>query len=111
YKQSMDGVFTKNQECLTNDFFVNLLDIDTVWKPIPDSNSRYIGFDRESGAKKWTASKVDLVFGYNSQLRAVAEVYAAKGNEEMFIQDFISAWNKVMNADRYDVKDEAAKEK
>ncbi|MEF9934340.1 MAG: catalase/peroxidase HPI [Clostridium sp.] len=111
YKQSMDGVFTKNQECLTNDFFVNLLDMDTIWKPIPDSNSRYIGFDRESGAKKWTASKVDLVFGYNSQLRAVAEVYASKGNEEKFIQDFISAWNKVMNADRYDVKDEVAKEK
>ncbi|MEG2893384.1 MAG: catalase/peroxidase HPI, partial [Clostridium sp.] len=103
YKESNDGVFTKNKECLTNDYFVNLLDIDTIWKPLPESKGRYIGFDRESGAKKWTASKVDLVFGSNSQLRAVAEVYAAKGNEEKFVEDFVAAWNKVMNADRFDV--------
>ncbi|MEF9951793.1 MAG: catalase/peroxidase HPI [Clostridium sp.] len=111
YKESNDGVFTKNKECLTNDYFVNLLDIDTIWKPLPESKGRYIGFDRESGAKKWTASKVDLVFGSNSQLRAVAEVYAAKGNEEKFVEDFVAAWNKVMNADRFDVEEEMVKEK
>ncbi|MFA9398536.1 MAG: catalase/peroxidase HPI [Clostridiaceae bacterium] len=104
YKQSKDGVFTKKEECLTNDFFVNLLDINTIWKPLPESTEKFIGYDRETGSKKWTATRVDLIFGSNSQLRAVAEVYASDDNEKKFIQDFVSAWNKVMNADRFDVK-------
>ncbi len=105
YKQSKDGVFTKREECLTNDFFVNLLDMDTIWKVSLESKEKFIGFDREKGTKKWTATKVDLIFGSNSQLRAVAEVYASKGNEKKFIEDFVSAWNKVMNADRFDLKE------
>lgn len=106
YKQSKDGVFTNRKECLTNDFFVNLLDMDTIWKAIPESKERFIGFDRETGMEKWTATRVDLIFGSNSQLRAVAEVYASNGNEKKFIEDFVAAWNKVMNADRFDVKEE-----
>ncbi|WP_280527246.1 catalase/peroxidase HPI [Clostridium sp. BJN0001] len=104
YKESKDGVFTNKKECLTNDFFVNLLDMDTVWKKSPECSERFIGFDRETGKKKWTATRVDLIFGSNAQLRAVAEVYASNGNEEKFIQDFVCAWNKVMNADRFDVQ-------
>ncbi|MGG5460935.1 catalase/peroxidase HPI [Clostridium sp. B9] len=104
YKNSKDGVFTNREGSLTNDFFVNLLDMDTVWNKSPEDKERYIGSDRETGEKKWTATKVDLIFGSNSQLRAVAEVYASKGNEEKFIEDFVSAWNKVMNADRFDIK-------
>lgn len=105
YKESKDGVFTKREECLTNDFFVNLLDMDTIWKVSPESKEKFIGFDRETGTKKWTATRVDLIFGSNSQLRAVAEVYASKGNEKKFIEDFVAAWNKVMNADRFDIKE------
>lgn len=105
YKQSKDGVFTKREECLTNDFFVNLLDIDTLWKVLPENKEKFVGFDRETGRQKWTATSVDLIFGSNSQLRAVAEVYASNGNEEKFIQDFVVAWNKVMNADRFDVEE------
>ena len=105
YKQSKDGVFTKREECLTNDFFVNLLDINTLWKALPECTEEFIGFDRETGCRKWTATSVDLIFGSNSQLRAVAEVYASNGNEEKFIQDFVAAWNKVMNADRFDVEE------
>jgi catalase-peroxidase len=104
YKQSKDGVFTKREECLTNDFFVNLLDINTQWNPLPECKEKYIGFDRETGEEKWTATKVDLIFGSNSQLRAVTEVYASNGNEKKFIEDFVAAWNKVMNADRFDVE-------
>ena len=104
YKQSKDGVFTKREECLTNDFFVNLLDINTLWKVLPENKEKFIGFDRETGSKKWTATRVDLIFGSNSQLRAVAEVYASNGNGEKFIEDFVAAWNKVMNADRFDVE-------
>ena len=105
YKQSKDGVFTKREECLTNDFFVNLLDINTQWKALPESTEKFIGFDRETEKRKWTATRVDLIFGSNAQLRAVAEVYASNGNEEKFIQDFVAAWNKVMNADRFDVEE------
>ncbi|SHK26352.1 catalase-peroxidase [Clostridium cavendishii DSM 21758] len=104
YKESQEGVFTHRDECLTNDFFVNLLDINTVWKAIPDIKEMFVGYDRQTGSVKWTATRVDLIFGSNSQLRAVAEVYASNGNEEKFIQDFIAAWNKVMNADRFDVE-------
>ncbi|GKX65173.1 catalase/peroxidase HPI [Inconstantimicrobium mannanitabidum] len=105
YKQSQDGVFTDREECLTNDFFVNLLDINTVWKALPDIKEMFVGYDRQTGSVKWTATRVDLIFGSNSQLRAVAEVYASNGNEEKFIQDFVAAWNKVMNADRFDIKE------
>lgn len=102
YKQSKDGVFTKREDCLTNDFFVNLLDINTLWKVLPECTEKFIGSDRETGIRKWTATRIDLIFGSNSELRAVAEVYASNGNEEKFIQDFVAAWNKVMNADRFD---------
>lgn len=104
YNKSKDGVFTNKTECLTNDFFVNLLDINTVWKPISEDNERFEGFDRKTGKLKWTATRVDLIFGSNSQLRAIAEVYACDDNKEKFIKDFIFAWNKVMNADRFEIK-------
>lgn len=103
YKNSKDGVFTNRTECLTNDFFVNLLDINTIWQPISKEGERFKGYDRETGELKWTATRVDLIFGSNSELRAISEVYAGDGNEEKFIQDFVSAWNKVMNADRFDI--------
>jgi len=96
------GLFTENYEALTNDFFVNLLDMETEWKPTDDKN-RFNGVDRKTGAKKWTATRVDLIFGSNSQLRAIAEVYASDDAGEKFLNDFISAWNKVMNADRFDL--------
>ncbi len=157
YNNSKDGVFTEREECLTNDFFINLLDMDTVWKPTSEdsdrfegrdretdklkwtasrvdlifgSNSqlrnlldmdtvwkptsedsdRFEGRDRETDKLKWTASRVDLIFGSNSQLRAIAEVYACDDNKEKFLSDFISAWNKVMNADRFDVERESTEE-
>lgn len=110
YNNSKDGVFTEREECLTNDFFTNLLDMDTVWKPISKDGDKFEGRHRETGKLKWTASRVDLIFGSNSQLRAIAEVYACDDNKEKFLSDFISAWNKVMNADRFDVEREATKE-
>ena len=106
YNNSKDGVFTEREECLTNDFFINLLDMDTVWKPTSEDSDRFEGRDRKTGKLKWTASRVDLIFGSNSQLRAIAEVYACDDNKEKFLSDFISAWNKVMNADRFDVERE-----
>ena len=104
YKESKDGVLTTRTECLTNDFSVNLLDIDTVWKPISEECGRYEGCDRATGRVKWTATRVDLIFGSNAQLRAIAEVYACDDNKEKFLNDFVAAWNKVMNADRFDIK-------
>ncbi|GAB6169544.1 hypothetical protein JCM1393_20040 [Clostridium carnis] len=104
YKESQEGVFTDKEECLTNDFFVNLLDNNILWKALPDIKEIFVGYDRQTGMMKWTATRVDLIFGSNSQLRAVAEVYASNCNEEKFIQDFVAAWNKVMNADRFDIK-------
>lgn len=101
--QSKHGVFTKHVGKLTNDFFVNLLDMGTVWKPTSDAGDTFEGRDRKSGELKWTATRVDLVFGSNSQLRALAEVYAQEDNKEKFVKDFISAWNKVMNLDRFDI--------
>jgi len=89
---------------LTNEFFVNLLDMSTEWKAISDSKEEFAGTDRKTGKQKWTASRVDLVFGSNSELRALAEVYASNDAKEKFIQDFIAAWNKVMNLDRFDLK-------
>ena len=103
YGQSQHGVFTKRPETLTNDFFVNLLDMGTIWKPISDDGDIFEGRDRATGETKWTGTRVDLVFGSNSQLRAIAEVYACEDSKEKFVQDFVAAWNKVMNADRFDL--------
>ncbi len=101
---SKHGVFTKRVGILSNDFFVNLLDMNTVWKPKSDTREIYEGRDRKTGELKWTATRVDLVFGSNSQLRALAEVYAQNDSKEKFVSDFIAAWNKVMNLDRFDLK-------
>ena len=101
---SKHGVFTKRPETLTNDFFVNLLDMNTVWQPTGNgSGGAYEGRDRKTNAVKWTATRVDLVFGSNSQLRALAEVYGSSDAREKFVKDFVAAWNKVMNADRFDL--------
>jgi len=97
------GVFTKRPEVLTNDFFVNLLDMGTEWKPVSKDADVFEGRDRKTGEPKWTGTSIDLVFGSNSQLRALAEVYGSSDVEEKFIQDFIAAWNKVMNLDRFDL--------
>ncbi|WP_346986454.1 catalase/peroxidase HPI [Chryseobacterium sp. POE27] len=101
---SQHGVFTQRPGVLTNDFFVNLLDMSTQWKAASDDNELYEGTDRKTGEKKWTATRADLVFGSNSELRAIAEVYASSDAQEKFINDFISAWVKVMNLDRFDLK-------
>jgi catalase-peroxidase len=101
--QSQNGVFTKKPGTLSNDFFVNLLDMATEWKPISNDASLFDGRDRATGAIKWTASRVDLVFGSDSRLRALAEVYASADAGKKFVQDFVSAWNKVMNLDRFDL--------
>jgi catalase-peroxidase len=97
------GVFTAKPETLTNDFFVNLLDMRTEWKPVSDAKDVFEGRDRKTGKVKWTGTRVDLVFGSNSQLRALAEVYAAADAKEKFVKDFVAAWTKVMNADRFDL--------
>jgi len=102
--KSKHGVFTKQPETLTNDFFVNLLDMRTEWRPTGNgSGGAYQGRDRKSGEVKWTATRVDLVFGSNSQLRALAEVYGCADSKEKFVKDFVAAWTKVMNSDRYDL--------
>ncbi len=98
------GVFTDTPGALTNDFFVNLLDMGTVWKPTEKDRDVYEGHRRETGTLKWTATRVDLVFGYNAQLRALAEVYASDDGEKKFVKEFVAAWNKVMNLDRFDLK-------
>jgi catalase-peroxidase len=103
YNQSQHGVFTKKPETLTNDFFVNLLDMSTVWKPTAEDGDVFEGRDRATGGLKWTGTRADLIFGSNSQLRAIAEVYASNDAQVKFVQDFVSAWNKVMNADRFDL--------
>jgi catalase-peroxidase len=97
------GVFTERPETLTNDFFVNLLDMDTEWKVSESEENVYEGRDRATGGVKWTATAVDLVFGANSQLRAIAEVYACDDAREKFVRDFVAAWDKVMNLDRFDL--------
>jgi catalase-peroxidase len=101
--QSPHGVFTTRPEALTNDFFMNLLDMGTSWKPTAQDPDLFEGRDRRSGELKWTASRVDLVFGANSQLRAIAEVYGCADSQEKFLQDFVAAWTKVMNLDRFDL--------
>ena len=101
--QSEHGVLTKRPETLTNDFFVNLLDMNTTWQASPASDGVFNGRDRTTEAPKWTGSRVDLLFGSNSQLRAVSEVYASADSKEAFVKDFVAAWTKVMNLDRFDV--------
>ncbi len=101
--QSKHGVFTERPETLTNDFFVNLLDMGTQWQPCAGSDGVYDGHDRKTNALKWTGTRVDLIFGSHSQLRAVAEVYACADSKEKFVNDFVAAWNKVMNLDRFDL--------
>ncbi|HRW80881.1 MAG TPA: catalase-peroxidase, partial [Desulfomonilia bacterium] len=100
---SQHGVFTKRPETLTNDFFVNLLDMNTEWKAVSGAGDIFEGRDRKTGKVKWTGTRVDLVFGSNSQLRALAEVYGSEDAQKKFVQDFVAAWTKVMNLDRFDL--------
>ena len=104
YDQSKHGVFTNRPEALTNDFFINLLDLGTTWKASSESKEVFEGRDRKTGALKWTGTRVDLIFGSNSELRAIAEVYGCGDSLEQFINDFVAAWSKVMNLDRFDLK-------
>ena len=109
YQDSALGVLTARKGQLTNDFFVNLLDMDTVWQVVDTSgDEEFVGRDRGGQQEKWRATRTDLIFGSNSQLRAVAEVYAEKGHEEKFVRDFVKAWTRVMNADRFDLADDKA---
>jgi len=104
YKDAPNGVLTNRKGQLTNDFFVNLLDNDTFWEVVDESgDEEFIGYDRGGRQEKWRATRTDLILGSNSQLRATAEVYAERGNEEKFARDFVKAWTKVMNADRFDL--------
>jgi catalase-peroxidase len=103
FGKSQHGVFTKRPETLTNDFFVNLLDMGTEWKPVEKDADVFEGRDRKTGELKWSGTRVDLIFGSNSQLRVLAEVYACQDSEEKFVHDFVAAWNKVMNLDRFDL--------
>jgi catalase-peroxidase len=103
FGQSKHGVFTDRPGRLTNDFFVNLLDMSTAWRPSASAENVYEGTDRATGKVRWTATAVDLVFGAHSQLRALSEVYASDDAREKFVRDFVAAWNKVMNLDRYDL--------
>ena len=103
FGQTKAGVFTKRPEALTNDFFVNLLDIGTEWKVVSDAKDVFEGRDRKTGELLWTATRVDLIFGSNSRLRALAEVYGCKDAQKKFLNDFVAAWNKVMNLDRFDL--------
>ena len=98
------GVFTTKKETLSNDFFINLLDMATEWKAVSGEKELYEGHDRKTGVPKWSATRADLVFGSNSVLRAVAEVYASADAKEKFVQDFAAAWTKVMMLDRFDLK-------
>ena len=101
--KSAHGVFTKRPETLTNDFFVNLLEMSTQWQPSGGSEGVYEGRDRKTSQLKWTGTRVDLIFGSHSQLRALAEVYACTDSQERFVTDFVAAWTKVMNLDRFDL--------
>jgi catalase-peroxidase len=101
--QSKHGVLTQKPGTLTNDFFVNLLDMGTEWKAIAGQHQQYEGRDRKTGEVRWTGTRADLVFGSNAVLRAVAEVYASADGQEKFVDDFIAAWTKVMNLDRFDL--------
>jgi catalase-peroxidase len=103
FDNSRHGIFTKRPEVLTNDFFLNLLDMSTVWMPASESKEVFDGRDRKTGSLKWTGTRVDLIFGSNSELRALAEVYGSSDAQEKFVKDFVAAWNKVMNLDRFDL--------
>jgi catalase-peroxidase len=103
FDNAQHGIFTKRPETLTNDFFLNLLDMGTTWKAVSESGQVFEGRDRKTGEVRWTATRADLIFGSNSELRALAEVYASDDSGVKFVQDFIAAWNKVMNLDRYDL--------
>jgi len=103
FGQTKHGVFTNRPEALTNDFFVNLLDMSTTWKPVSTDEELFEGSDRKTGEAKWTGTRVDLIFGSNSELRALAEVYATADSQEMFVNDFVVVWSKVMNLDRFDL--------
>jgi catalase-peroxidase len=102
--QSKHGVFTRKPEALTTDFFKNLLDMNTQWTATSETKEVYEGRDRKSGELKWTATRADLVFGSNSQLRALAEVYGSSDAQEQFVRAFVAAWNKVMNLDRFELR-------
>ena len=103
FRKSQHGVFTKRTETLTNDFFVTLLDMNTTWNATSEDKDLFEGRDRVTGEFKWTGTRVNLIFGSNSQLRALAEVYACEDAKEKFVHDFVAAWNKVMNLDRFDL--------
>jgi len=103
FDQSKHGVFTNRPEVLTNDYFINLLNLSTIWKAISPTQELFEGRDRTSGQIKWTGTRVDLIFGSNSELRALAEVYACDDAQEKFVNDFVAAWTKVMNLDRFDL--------
>jgi catalase-peroxidase len=103
FGQVQHGVFTQRPEALTNDFFVNLLDLGTTWKGTSDAQEVFEGRDRKTGQLKWTGTRVDLIFGSNSQLRSLAEVYGCGDSQPRFVQDFVAAWDKVMNLDRFDL--------
>ncbi|KAI9712068.1 MAG: hypothetical protein M1820_001777 [Bogoriella megaspora] len=111
YDGSSHGVLTKRPGQLSNDFFVNLLDMNTTWKPASADNEVYEGVDRKSGAKKWTATRADLIFGSHPELRSIAEVYASSDAQEKFVRDFVAAWNKVMNLDRFDLLHSSSSDK
>ena len=104
YDDSNYGILTGNPGALDNSFFVNLLDMSTEWSPVDEDEMIFVGKDRSSGDEKWKATRADLIFGSNSELRALAEVYASSDAREKFVQDFVAAWNKVMNLDRFDIK-------
>ncbi|HKL18447.1 MAG TPA: peroxidase family protein, partial [Halalkalibaculum sp.] len=104
YNDSEYGVFTDRPGALTNDFFLNLLDMGTTWKAKSDEQEVFEGRDRNTGELKWTGTRADLIFGSNSELRALAEVYGCEDSEEKFVNDFVEAWAKVMNLDRFDLK-------
>jgi catalase-peroxidase len=103
FGQTRHGVFTARPGALTNDFFVSLLDMGTEWKAVSQDAYEFEGRDRKTGELKWSGTRVDLVFGSNSQLRALAEVYGCQDSQGKFLRDFVSAWNKVMNLDRFDL--------
>ncbi len=103
YNSTKHGVFTNKPETLTNDFFINLLDLGNIWKATNDSGEMFMGSDRTNGEPKWTATRNDLIFGSNSELRAIAELYASSDSKDKFVKDFVAAWNKVMNLDRFDI--------
>ena len=103
FDNSKHGAFTKRPEVLTNDFFVNLLDMSTAWMPASESKEIFDGRDRKTGELKWTGTRADLIFGSNSELRALAEVYGSSDAQEKFVKNFVAAWNKVMNLDRFEL--------